>query len=197
MLFPPPKIIPAGPIASSSPARASSPRSAPAGGSTPRVFAPDAPAFRPVTLFDVSRQRAKIAAEIDLPDELPPTKLSANTIAPAEPRHADAAAGRPRSVDAERLGPAEILPVVLGTTSGEMSLGEDYFRQAIRSPRAISSSRPTRVAHYQVQQQGARLVRRVWFSRPPHHHFQRLRLRRERHRPCLGNGAAAGARKKF
>ena len=36
-------------------------------------------AFRPVTLFDVSRQRAKIAAEIDLPLELPPTKLSANT----------------------------------------------------------------------------------------------------------------------
>jgi 3-oxoacyl-[acyl-carrier-protein] synthase II len=34
------------------------------------------PAFRPVSLFDVSRQRAKTAAEVDLPDALPPTGLS-------------------------------------------------------------------------------------------------------------------------
>ena len=33
-------------------------------------------AFRPVTLFDVSRQRAKIAAEVDLPQLLPPLQLS-------------------------------------------------------------------------------------------------------------------------
>ena len=32
-------------------------------------------AFRPVTLFDVSRQRSKIAAEADLPAELPATKV--------------------------------------------------------------------------------------------------------------------------
>jgi 3-oxoacyl-[acyl-carrier-protein] synthase II len=37
-------------------------------------------AFRPVTLFDVSRQRSKIAAEVDLPAELPTTKLSPNSI---------------------------------------------------------------------------------------------------------------------
>ena len=33
-------------------------------------------AFRPVTLFDVSRQRSKIAAEVDLPATLPPTRLT-------------------------------------------------------------------------------------------------------------------------
>ncbi len=37
-------------------------------------------AFRPVTLFDVSRQRAKIAAEVNLPPELPLTKLSAKIL---------------------------------------------------------------------------------------------------------------------
>ena len=33
-------------------------------------------AIRPVTLFDVARQRTKIAAEIDLPITLPRTRLS-------------------------------------------------------------------------------------------------------------------------
>ena len=34
-------------------------------------------AFRPVSLFDVSRQRVKTAAEISLPKNLPPSQLSA------------------------------------------------------------------------------------------------------------------------
>ena len=38
-------------------------------------------AFRPVTLFDVSRQRAKIAAEVDLPEQLPATRLSPRRLA--------------------------------------------------------------------------------------------------------------------
>src|SRR5690348_15401022 len=38
-------------------------------------------AFRPVTLFDVSRQRAKRAAEVDLPAALRPTRLNAKQIA--------------------------------------------------------------------------------------------------------------------
>ena len=45
-----------------------------------RGFRAGRSAFRPVTLFDVSRQRAKIAAEIDLPSELPQTGLSTNTL---------------------------------------------------------------------------------------------------------------------
>src|SRR6516162_6088637 len=38
-------------------------------------------AFRPVSLFDVSRQRAKNAAEMDLPSSLPPTHLSHRRVA--------------------------------------------------------------------------------------------------------------------
>src|SRR5580658_4559381 len=38
-------------------------------------------AFRPVSLFDVSRQRAKTAAEMDLPSTFPNTRLSARRIA--------------------------------------------------------------------------------------------------------------------
>jgi 3-oxoacyl-[acyl-carrier-protein] synthase II len=52
--------------------------------------------------------------------------------------------------------PSEHLPVVLGTTSGEMSLGEKYLQQALESPRA-KGRQATRVVHYQVQQQGLNL----------------------------------------
>jgi 3-oxoacyl-[acyl-carrier-protein] synthase II len=38
-------------------------------------------AFRPVSLFDVSRQRVKIAAEVDLPATLPPTASQRRQIA--------------------------------------------------------------------------------------------------------------------
>jgi len=40
-------------------------------------------AFRPVTLFDVSRQRVKVAAETDLPAALPASRLSARQARPA------------------------------------------------------------------------------------------------------------------
>jgi 3-oxoacyl-[acyl-carrier-protein] synthase II len=113
-------------------------------------------AFRPVTLFDVSRQRAKIAAEIDLPSELPPTKLSANTS-----RRLDRATKMLLHAAHEAWAqagwePSENLPVVLGTTSGEMSLGEKYLQQALASP-PVKKRQPTRVVHYQVQQQGLNL----------------------------------------
>ncbi len=120
-------------------------------------------AFRPVTLFDVSRQRAKIAAEVDLPAELPPTQLSANTL-----RRMDRATRMLLHAAHEawmQAGwePSENLPVVLGTTSGEMSLGEKYLQQAINAPFA-KQRQPTRVVHYQVQQQGLNLCSALGFQ---------------------------------
>lgn len=110
-------------------------------------------AFRPVTLFDVSRQRAKIAAEIDLPEHLPATRLSEkhrrrlNRAA----RMLLLAAHEAWTQSGWQAG--EHLPVILGTTSGEMTLGQEYLRQALRSPRQLKHQ-PTRVAWYQVQRQG-------------------------------------------
>src|ERR1700734_3857683 len=37
-------------------------------------------AFRPVTLFDVSRQRCRMAAEADLPGEMPAAQLPAREL---------------------------------------------------------------------------------------------------------------------
>jgi 3-oxoacyl-[acyl-carrier-protein] synthase II len=110
-------------------------------------------AFRPVTLFDVSRQRAKIAAEIDLPENLPATRLSGK-----HRRRLNRAARMLLLAAHEAWTQSgwqaeENLPVILGTTSGEMSLGQEYLRQALRSPRHLKRQ-PTRVAYYQVQRQG-------------------------------------------
>src|SRR5204863_8979369 len=89
-------------------------------------------AMRTVTLFDVSRQRVKTAAEVDLPPVLPPTKLRHNAV-----KRMDRAAKMLLLATHEAWNqagwePTEDLPVVLGTTSGGMSLGEDYYRQAIQ-----------------------------------------------------------------
>ncbi len=68
-------------------------------------------AFRPVTLFDVSRQRCKIAAEIDLPGNLPPNRLSRGRFATAAARLAPAPAGRAGSVDSIRLDAGRLCSV--------------------------------------------------------------------------------------
>ena len=122
-------------------------------------------AFRPVTLFDVSAQRSKIAAEIDLPETLPPTRLSANNV------KRFARASRMLILAAHEAWtqsgwqPAENLPVVLGTTSGEMTLGETYLRHALNSPKT-SRRQMARVEHYQVQRQGLDLCDAFGFAGP-------------------------------
>jgi 3-oxoacyl-[acyl-carrier-protein] synthase II len=116
-------------------------------------------------LFDVSRQRSKIAAEADLPAELPATKLSPNNLrrlnrASKMLLHAAHEAWSQAGWNAE-----ENLPVVLGTTSGEMSFGEQYLQQALQFPQA-KRRQPTRVVHYQIQQQGLELGNAFGFQGP-------------------------------
>ena len=110
-------------------------------------------AFRRVTLFDVSRQRVKMAAEADLPERMPATLLS-----PRQSARLDRASSLLllASVEAWRQAgwePSEEIPVVLGTTSGGMPLGEDYFRQAVRTPR-LHRRQATRAFQYQAHSQG-------------------------------------------
>jgi 3-oxoacyl-[acyl-carrier-protein] synthase II len=57
------------------------------------------------------------------------------------------------------------LPLVLGTTSGGMSLGEDYFRQATDLPRCVRKQ-PTRVLNYQPQIQALHLANAFGISGP-------------------------------
>jgi 3-oxoacyl-[acyl-carrier-protein] synthase II len=122
-------------------------------------------ATRPVTLFDVSKQRVKTAAEVDLPPTLPQTNLNENVV-----RRMDRAAkilllAAHEAWSQAGWQPSEGLPVVLGTTSGGMSLGQDYYRQAIQEPYS-HRKQASRVLHYQPQRQGLDLAEAFGFLGP-------------------------------
>lgn len=120
-------------------------------------------AVRPVTLFDVSRQRTKIAAEIDLPESLPCTNLSEKKLRRVNRATRMLLLAAHEAWAQSGWQPQENLPVVLGTTSGEMLLGQDFFEQAIRAPRHFKNQ-ATRIAYYQVQRQGLDLCEAFGFQ---------------------------------
>jgi len=122
-------------------------------------------AFRPVTLFDVSRQRVKVAAQVDLPPDLPPTRLSCRAA-----RRLDRAArllllAAQPAWQQSGWEPSEALPVVLGTTSGGMRMGEEYYRQAVGEPTRLRRQ-ATRVMEYQAQRQAVELALAFGFRGP-------------------------------
>jgi 3-oxoacyl-[acyl-carrier-protein] synthase II len=122
-------------------------------------------AFRPVSVFDVSRQRVKVAAEVDLPSSLPPTRLThrqvarldrASTMLLLAAREAEQQAGWEAS---------DNMPLVLGTTAGGMAYGEVYYRQAVQTPRR-HRRQPTRALRYQAQVQGRTVLDALGFNGP-------------------------------
>lgn len=122
-------------------------------------------AFRPVTLFDVSRQRAKTAAEISLNGSLPETKLGARQSTRLDRASKFLLIAAHEAWRQSGWGPIEYLPLVLGTTSGGMSLGEAYYRQALQTPEK-DRWQPTRVSHYQAQRQALDLAEAFEFHGP-------------------------------
>jgi 3-oxoacyl-[acyl-carrier-protein] synthase II len=121
--------------------------------------------FRPVTLFDVSRQRVKNAAQVDLPANLPSTELSAR-----EERRLDRAAkllllAAGQAWQQSGWKAASNTPVVLGTTSGGMTMGQDYYKQATTRPNT-SRRQPTRVTQYQAQSQALTLCKALGVNGP-------------------------------
>ena len=122
-------------------------------------------AFRPVTVFDASRQRVKLAAEVDLPDAVPHNRLSGR-----EARRLDRA-GRLLLCAADEAWrqsgweAAEDVPIVLGTTSGGMHLGEEMYRQCLQVPHS-HRLQATRVLHYQPQRQGRVLAQALGCAGP-------------------------------
>src|SRR5579872_4458399 len=122
-------------------------------------------ALNPVTLFDVSRQRVKVAGEVDLPSTLPGTRLG-----PRLERRLDRAArllllAAHEAWEQSGWQPSDHLPIVLGTTSGGMSLGEAYYRQTLETPHR-HRGQPSRVVHYQAQAQALALAEAFGFHGP-------------------------------
>ncbi len=122
-------------------------------------------ATRRVTLFDVSRQRVKVAAEADLPAELPRTRLREHQVQRMDRAARLLLLAAHEAWQQAGWTPAENLPQVLGTTSGGMSLGQEYYRQAVDAPQA-RRRQATRVLHYQAQRQGLDLADAFGFHGP-------------------------------
>jgi len=123
------------------------------------------PAFRPVTLFDASRQRAKTAAEVDLPQQNPPPRIPlhewrrwdrANHLLYHAAQEAWQQAGW------ESHSP---ITTVLGTTSAGMARGEEYFRHATTQPHQFRGQ-PGRGLHYQAQRQALNVQKALGFHGP-------------------------------
>ena len=122
-------------------------------------------AFRPVSQFDVSRQRVKTAAEVDLPAALPPTRLGARSTVRLDRAGAMLVLAALEAWQQAGWEPAENLPLVLGTTAGGMLLGESYFRQALQQPQR-HRQQATRAIHYQPQVQARMVLDALGFSGP-------------------------------
>ena len=121
-------------------------------------------AFRPVTLFDVSRQRVKTAAQAELPP-FPETRLTKK-----QTRRLDRAARLLLAAAHEAWtqsgwSPSDDLPAVVATTSGGMELGEHYYRHALNSP-ASQKLQASRVTHYLAHRQPLDLAAAFGFRGP-------------------------------
>jgi 3-oxoacyl-[acyl-carrier-protein] synthase II len=118
-----------------------------------------------VSLFDVSRQRVRTAAEVALPAVLPTTRLTARQVGRLARSGAMLLLAGHEAWVQSGWEPAEDLPLVLGTTAGGMTLGEAYFRTAVQTPHR-HRQQPTRAFHYQAQTQARSLADALGFSGP-------------------------------
>src|SRR5205085_7473405 len=101
----------------------------------------------------------------DLPDALPSTNLTERDMRRMERAAKMLLLAAYEAWEQSGWEPSENLPLVLGTTSGGMSLGEAYYRQAIQAPHS-HHHQATRVLYYQAQRQGLDLADAFGFSGP-------------------------------
>jgi len=121
--------------------------------------------FVPVTLFDVSRQRVKTAAQINLPDHLPPTRFSERQLQRLDRAARMLLFATHEAVEQAAWPLPQSIPFILGTTAGGMTLGESYFRTAMQEP-SRQRQQPTRALHYQSQTQARGVAEALGFCGP-------------------------------
>jgi 3-oxoacyl-[acyl-carrier-protein] synthase II len=91
-------------------------------------------AFRAVSLFGVGGHRAKNAAEVDLPANLPPSQLTARQAARLDRAGTALLFAADEATRQTGWQAANSTPLILGTTAAGMSLNEAYYRQAVQTP---------------------------------------------------------------
>lgn len=122
-------------------------------------------AFRSVSLFGVDRQRAKKAAEIDLPANLPPNHLTARQAARLDRASRALLFAADEAWRQAGWKAADNLPLILGTTAAGMSLSEAYYRQAVQSP-FRHRQQATRALLGQAQVQARMVLEALGFHGP-------------------------------
>jgi 3-oxoacyl-[acyl-carrier-protein] synthase II len=123
-------------------------------------------AFEPVTLFDVSRHRVKKAAAVPLPQSLAPIgKLSLRSWNRLDRAARMLLIATEEAWTQSGWNRSGKIPVILGTTSGGMSLGETYYRQTQQLP-GCHRRQPSRVIHYLAHRQGLDLLEAFGISGP-------------------------------
>lgn len=123
-------------------------------------------AFRPVTLFPVEGQRAKQAAEVDLPADPPPTRLRVETVRRLNRGSRLLLWAATEAWRQSGWEPGGDLPVVLGTTSCGMDSGEAWYEQAVGGDGRSRRGQPTRAVGYQGQRQGTELLEALGCTGP-------------------------------
>ncbi len=122
-------------------------------------------AFGPVSLFDVTRQRVKTAAQVELPSALPPNRLTPRHLQRFDRAAAMLLLASHEAWEQTAWNGSGQVQFVLGTTAGGMTLGEEYFKQALETPNHLSRQ-PTRALHYQSQTQARLVADALGFSGP-------------------------------
>lgn len=115
-------------------------------------------AFRPVSTFDVSRQRVQQAGEVDLPERLPGGGTRAREARLLERAGRMLLWATHEATQQARWSPGTAAAVVVGTTGGGMGLGEIYFRTALATP-AARRGQPSRAIGYQAHRQVSLVAR--------------------------------------
>ena len=113
--------------------------------------------FRPVSRFEVGRQRVKIAAEADLPAMMPAGRLPARQLSRLDHSAKLLLVAAMEAWQQSGWSATDALPMLLGTTAGGMALGEAYYCQAAATPHH-HHGQPTRALYYQAQTQGRALA---------------------------------------
>lgn len=114
-------------------------------------------AINPVTLFDVSRQRVKVAGQVNLPQGSSLSRLSSRHEKRLDRATRLLLLAAHEAWEQSGWQSSGRLPIVLGTTSGGMSLGEAYYRQALNRPQE-QRNQVSRVLQYQPQCQAMTLA---------------------------------------
>lgn len=121
-------------------------------------------AFRPVTLFDVSRQRVGSAGQIDLPATAPSDRISKRAWARMDRGTRLALIAALEALRSAGLDGGE-MPVIIGTSAAAMPIGEQYYKNALlaESPRHAQFAR---VEMYQSQRQLTDMARQLRIHGP-------------------------------